>query len=54
MQGSWPPYTLGWPMNPCWPPNVSAATLSAFPQMPPRYPQMPWPTNVALVVYAHA
>jgi len=34
-------------MNLGWPPNVSAASCGAF-------PQMPWPTNVALVANAQA
>jgi hypothetical protein len=36
-------------MNLSWPPNVVAIALGAFPQMPFGYPQMPWPTNVAII-----
>jgi hypothetical protein len=35
-------------MNLGWPPNVTIVTLGAFPQMSFKYPQVPWPTNVAI------
>jgi hypothetical protein len=46
MPRSWPPYP-SWLMNQGWLPNVA---LGAFPQRPPRYPHVPWPTNVATIV----
>jgi hypothetical protein len=49
MLGSWPPYP-SWLMNLGWPPNVAITGSCAFPQMPLGYPQVPWPTNVVIII----